>query len=312
MSILVCGSLAFDTTIELGDKLHGQCPGTSAQAGQDAYYVVPDLRRNYGGCAGNICYNLRLLGKQGMPVAAVGTDFAPYAQWLDSLGISRAYLMTVEHGYTAQTFVIRDINDNRIIAFHPGAMDFAHFNRLPPQLSAHIAVIAADAFEAMRLHAQQLNEALIPYLFYPGNALRDMHSDDFMDLAEGARWVMLNEREWKHVSQLTGLREEQLAARVSSLILNKGAEGVAIYTDGMYYGIPALSAEPLDPCGAEDAFCAGLLYGLAEEIDWETSVRIALLMWHIKARHHGTQKHSFSMAHFKQQFKRSFGYALIA
>jgi adenosine kinase len=146
MSILVCGSLAFDTTIELGDKFRGQCPGTntatdSTYVAQESYYIVPDLRRDYGGCAGNICYNLHLLGKKSLPVATVGTDFASYAQWLDSHKISREFIFTVTHGYSAQTFVIRDMNDNRIIAFHPGAVDFAHFNHLPPEISAQLAVI---------------------------------------------------------------------------------------------------------------------------------------------------------------------------
>jgi adenosine kinase len=313
MTILVSGSLAFDTTIEVDDKFRTQCCDEFGSKALDAYHIVPDLRRDFGGGAGNICYNLSLLAREAIPVATVGTDFDAYAKWLDEHRICRDCIMTMEHNYTAQNFVIRDMDDNRITAFHPGAMDFSHFNRLPRRIDSKLAVIAANGFDAMRLHAQQLSEMLVPFVFYPANSLRYMTKEDVNDLVDMAHWAFFSRREWKKTQELTGLTPEQMSARLEALIINNGTDGVDIYTQDTRYQIPPIPIKNIyDLVGAEDAFCAGLVYGLEADIDWDTTGRIASLMWLIKVGFHGTQKHHFSPVSFKQLFKRTFGYALIA
>ena len=313
ISVLVCGSLAFDTLIVLDDKFKlSQPSGSEMPHNQNVYHVVPDLRREFGGCAGNLAYNLTLLTVPAVPVGTVGTDFALYSNWLDSNCIPRDRIMVVEHSYTAQTFVVLDMDDNRITAFHPGAMDFSHFNRLPPNITATLGVIAPDSMEGMRTHAQQFVEAMVPYLLYPGNSLRHMDSDDILGLSELAQWAVFNRREWAQVEHLTGLTPAQMGARMQAVILNLDKDGAIIYAHDAQYQIPPPAHHELnDLSGADDAFCAGLVYGLAHEIDWETAGRIATLMWYIKARHHGTQRHHFTMEGFKHMFKRTFGYALI-
>jgi len=311
MAILVCGSLAFDTVMVLSDKLRMT---QAAEKGQilNLYFLVPDLRRSYGGCAGNIAYNLKLLGKTAWPMGTVGTDFTPYAIWLDKQGINRQHIKVIEHNYTAQTYITHDVDDNRITAFHPGAMNLSHVNPVPVNPAITLGVIAPDSEEGMQIHAQQFCENGTPFLYYPGHSLHQILGEDILSYIEQASWMVLNTEEWALVTRKTGLTEEQLASRLRALIINRGQDGATFYSLGVCYKTPGVPLKNLqDASGCDDAFCAGLLYGLANDIDWETTGRIASLIWAITAEHHGTQHHHFSLDAFKSLFRQAFGYALF-
>ena len=315
MSIVVCGSIAYDTRVMFDDKFKLSNPESKVTANPllDIYFIVPDLRRNFGGCAGNIAYNLKLLGRQSFPMATVGIDFEPYANWMDTCGIKRDYIKIIHHNYTAQSFVMQDVEDNKITAFHPGAMTFSHFNRIPFNRDIKLGVIAPDGYEGMLLHARQFTELGVPILFYPGVAISQMNGDDLMAFIQQSRWVALNENEWQQVQQQTGFSPEQIAERVKALIINCHRNGALIYTHETCHHIPTHAPKIIqDLTGCDDAFCAGLLYGLSVDIDWETIGRIATLMWAIKAEHHGTQSHSFTITAFKSLFKKIFGYTLMS
>ncbi len=316
MPILVCGSLAFDTTIVLNEKLKLQ-PSQEADAfgntNFDLYFMVPDLRREFGGCAGNIAYNLNLLNKEALPMGTVGADFGLYAHWLDKQRISRDCIREMEHSYTAQSYIVHDMDDNKLTAFHPGAMNFSHYNRVPTHLLVELAVIAPDGDNGMRMHAQQLVQTGIPFLFYPGYSLAQTFGEDILSFIEQSSWMVIHEEDLEFIRAETGLTEQQLAQRVRALVINRGERGAVVFSAGVEYQVPGYTPKHIfDESGCDDAFCAGLLYGLANDIDWETTGRIASLMWGIKAEHHGTQQHTFSLNSFKNLFKDTYGYALIS
>lgn len=319
MSILVCGSLAFDTTMLLTEKVQRPVHNAVSQNPKntpedtETYYLVPDLRREYGGCAGNIVYNLKQLEKSAEMMSTVGTDFSTYQTWLDKCAISTQYVKRIAHTYTAQTYITQDMDDHKIIAFHPGAMNFSHYNQVPTEARFDLAVIAPDGEEGMRTHARQLVQLGIPFLFYPGQSLYEMLNEDIMTFIEQADWAVFNQDEYQFLTQITGLQPVQISRRMQGLIINKGEQGSIIYVDDQEYSLPGVYPRTMsDRSGCDDAYCAGLLYGLYNDIDWETSGRIASLMWSIKAEHHGTQQHSLNLERFKQFFQQVYGYALIS
>lgn len=312
MSVLICGSFTYDTIMVLNDKFKFFNHALDTGSG-DLYYVIPDLRRQYGGCAGNIAYNLKMLGGQPLPMATVGTDFAQYADWLDSQGIPRTCIHQVSHSYTAQNFVTIDMEDNRITAFYAGAMTFSSFNHVAKAANkATLGTVSLDHSEAMKTHALQFTEAAIPFIFDPGHSITEFDSNDLLSFVEQANWILVNDKEWAFMSNTIDLTEEEVAIRVQALVITHGAKGATIYAEGAKYQIPAARAQAVNDtstCG--DAFCAGLLYGLSKDIDWETTGRIAALMGAIKAEHHGSQTHLVTLDTFKARFKKNFGYALI-
>lgn len=316
MSVLVCGSLAYDTVMVCDDKFKLQySAGEPLEEGEglEFYYTVPDMRRSFGGCAGNIAYNLKLLDKEAEPMAVVGHDFTAYANWLDSKKISRKRVMEVEHSYTAQTFITQDMDDSRIVTFHPGAMNFSHMNRIPEDGLFQLGVIGSDGIEGMHSHAHQMAEKLIPYIFYPGHSLHQLTGDDVLSFMQLAQWMILSRKEAKKIQQLTGLTLEQLAERVDALVVNNGRQGADIYTAEAKYQTPCPKPSHIyDYSGCEDAFCAGMVYSLLGDLDWETAGRIASLLWVVAIQHHGTQSHIFKMEKFKNLFQQAFGYALLA
>ncbi|OUD12293.1 carbohydrate kinase family protein [Thioflexithrix psekupsensis] len=312
MSVLICGSFTYDTVMVLNDKFKFLNASIESSSG-DFFYVIPDLRRQFGGCAGNIAYNLKMLGGDPLPMATIGMDFGQYAEWLDSQGISRTCIHPIAHSYTAQNFVTIDMEDNRITAFYAGAMAFSNFNPIAGKThKVALATISLDNSEAMKVHALQLSEAGVPFLFDPGHAITEFDSNDLLSFVEQTRWVLLNAQQWAYMSKTTNLTAEDVASRVQALIITQGEKGAVIYAEGAKYQIPAAKAQAVNDtstCG--DAFCAGILYGLSKDIDWETTGRIAALMGAIKAEHHGSQTHRFTLEAFKARFKKNFGYALI-
>ena len=310
MSALICGSMAFDTIMVFEDRFKNHILPEQVHI-LNVSFLVPEMRRNFGGCAGNIAYNLRLLGGDGLPMGTVGGDFAPYAQWLDRHGIRRDALREVPDTYTAQAYITTDQDDNQITAFHPGAMSFAHQVQVPDISGVTLGMVSPDGRQGMIEHAEQFAAAGIPFVFDPGQGMPMFDGADLDRFVEQATWLAFNDYEAKLMQERTGRSPEQLARDVEAVIVTRGAHGSVIYTGGRVLEIPAAPAQRLvDPTGCGDAYRGGLLYGLQNGLDWEITGRIAALMGAIKIEHAGTQNHAFDRAGFEARFKEAFGFAL--
>jgi adenosine kinase len=307
MSALICGSLAFDTVMVfhgrfrdhiLPDRIHML----------NVSFLVPGLRRNFGGCAGNIAYNLALLGGAGAPMATVGHDFEPYREWLRARSVDLRHVTVVDGEYTAQAFITTDLDDNQITAFHPGAMGHSHVNRVPDGEGIRLGVVAPDGREGMLQHAAQFADAGIPLLFDPGQGLPMFDGAELTDFIAKASWIAVNDYEGQLLRERTGLGLAEIAGRVRALIVTRGAQGSVIHADGREIVIPPVApAVVADPTGCGDAYRAGLIFGLQNGLDWETTGRIASLMGAIKIEHAGTQHHRFTRGEFEERFAASFG-----
>jgi adenosine kinase len=310
MTALICGSMAYDTVMTfegrfrdhiLADRIHML----------NVAFLTPTLRRNFGGCAGNIAYNLALLGGEGLIMATVGHDFAPYADWLDQWGVARTHVRTLEDAFTAQAFITTDLDNNQITAFHPGAMNESHRNLVGEANGIQLGIIAPDGRRGMLEHAAQFEERGIPFLFDPGQGLPMFDGAELRAFVERASWVAVNDYEASLLSQRTGWSLQQIAAQVRALVVTRGADGSWIFTGGEQLDIPVATPEQVvDPTGCGDAYRAGLLFGLERALDWETTGRVAALLAAIKIERHGTQTHRCSAAEFKDRFSAAFGYAL--
>ncbi len=308
MSALICGSFAYDTIMVFHDRFKNHILPDKVHM-LNVSFLVPDLRREFGGCAGNIAYNLGLLGGDGAPMGTVGHDFGPYAEWMDQCGVSRKYLKVIDETYTAQAYITTDMDDNQITAFHPGAMSFSHEVRVNDATGVSIGIVSPDGRDGMIEHARQFAEADIPFVFDPGQGLPMFDGDDLLRFIEQAAWVTVNDYELQLMQERTGLSPHEIAERVEALVVTLGAEGSHVYTRQHRIDIPPATAEVLnDPTGCGDAYRAGLLYGLMNDMDWETTGRIAGLMGAIKIEHHGTQNHRFTIDEFQSRFKETFGF----
>ncbi len=308
MSALICGSMAYDTIMVFHDKFkHHILPEKTHML--NVSFLVPTMRREFGGCAGNIAYNLKLLNEKPLIMATVGHDFEPYAQWLNQHKISGQFIRTLDNQYTGQAYITTDEDDNQITAFHPGAMNFSHLNSVPTvENDIRIGIVSPDGKEGMQLHAKQFAELEIPFIFDPGQGMPMFDGAELLTLVEQATWLTLNDYESELMQERTGLSLAQLAEKVEALIVTQGGEGSTIYTDGKEIKIPAAPVANLaDPTGCGDAYRAGLLYGLLNKLDWEITGRIASLTGAIKIEHHGTQNHTFNLDSFKQRYQESFG-----
>jgi len=306
MPALICGSFAYDTIMVFHDQFKNHILPDKVHILNVAFYV-PEMRREFGGCAGNIAYNLRLLGGDPVPMGTVGTDFGPYAEWMDYLGITRSHVLAVENSYTAQAFITTDMDDNQITAFHPGAMDAAHLNRITDAPEITLGIVSPDGRQGMVEHAAQFAEAGIPFIFDPGQGLPMFGGAELKHFIEQATWVCVNDYESQLLQERTGLSPHEIAEQVEALIVTLGGDGAHIYTDRQRIDIPAAPVSAMnDPTGCGDAFRAGLLYGLMNDLDWNTIGRIAALMGAIKIEHHGTQNHSFSTEEFRERYRVSF------
>jgi adenosine kinase len=308
MSALICGSMAYDTIMVFHDRFKNHILPDKVHI-LNVSFLVPVMRREFGGCAGNIAYNLSLLDEEPLIMATVGHDFEPYMQWLCQNGLSREFIRILDNHYTGQAYITTDEDDNQITAFHPGAMSESHLNSVPTDRDdITIGIVSPDGRDGMLLHAAQFKELDIPFIFDPGQGIPMFNGDELLTFLDQATWAVVNDYESELLQQRTGLSPAELAGRVEALIVTLGAQGSKIYTRGRCIDIP--SAQPkqlLDPTGCGDAYRAGLLYGLMNEFDWEVTGRIASLMGTIKIEHNGTQNHSFNMETFKQRYRESFG-----
>lgn len=306
MSALICGSYAFDNIMVFHDRFKNHILPDKVHM-LNVSFLVPDMRREFGGCAGNIAYNLKLLGGKPLPMATVGIDFEPYAKWMDECGISREHIKVIENSYTGQAFITTDMDDNQITAFHPGAMGSSHDNQVSDAKGATIGIVSPDGRDGMIEHARQFVEAGIPFIFDPGQGMPMFDGDDLMRFVEQATWVTVNDYEMQLLQDRTGKAPHEIAENVEALIVTLGGEGSHIYTKDHRIEVPSAKTSQLaDPTGCGDAYRAGLLYGLMNDMDWETTGRIASLMGAIKIEHHGTQNHRFDFAAFEARFKQAF------
>jgi adenosine kinase len=307
MSALICGSVAFDNIMVFKDRFKNHILPDKVHV-LSVSFLVPEMRKEFGGCAGNIAYNLKLLGADPLPMATVGKDFGSYGKWMDECGVNRRHVSIIDTEFTAQAFITTDLDDNQITAFHPGAMSFSHLNEVSDAEGASIGVLSPDSRDGMLQHAGQFAEAGIPFLFDPSQALPMFDGADLEHFIELATWLAVNDYEWELISERTGYSREAVAERVEALIVTRGASGSSIYVKGQHHEIPpAHAAQTLDPTGCGDAYRAGILYGLMNGMDWDTTGRIGALLGALKIEHPGTQNHRFEREEFEQRFEENFG-----
>ncbi|VAW94227.1 Sugar kinase [hydrothermal vent metagenome] len=308
MSALICGSFAYDTIMVFQDKFKNHILPDKVHI-LNVSFLVPEMRREFGGCAGNIAFSLKMLGGDPKPMATVGNDFSPYATWMDLHGIDRSYLRELGDAYTAQAFITTDQDDNQITAFHPGAMNNAHENKISDAKGITIGMVSPDGRDGMIQHAAEFAESGIPFIFDPGQGLPMFNGDELMTFIDQATWVAANDYESQLIQDRTGKSIEELSKKVEAFVVTRGGEGSYVYTNGKCLDIPtAKTAQLLDPTGCGDAYRGGLLYGIMNKLDWETTARIAALMGAIKIEQAGTQNHKISVDEFKQRFNDNYGF----
>jgi len=310
MTALICGSAAYDNIMVFEDSFKNHILPDKIHI-LNVAFLVPKLRREFGGCATNIAYNLKLLGGDPLPMATVGQDFGPYAQWMKQCGVRQDHIRVLDDVFTAQAFITTDLDDNQITAFHPGAMNHSELNKVSDAKGVKIGMVSPDGRAGMIEHAEQFAAAGIPFIFDPGQGMPMFNGDDLRKFVKECTWVTVNDYEWQLLKDRTGWDVKDVVERTDALIVTRGGAGSSIFTSDAEYEIPsAKPAEVSDPTGCGDAYRAGLLYGLANELDWETTGRIASLMGSIKIEQHGTQNHSFTRDEFSKKFKAAFGRSL--
>ena len=303
---LICGSLAFDTIMVFGDRFARHILPDKIHM-LNVSFLVPQLRREFGGCAGNIAYNLGLLDDVAYPMATVGRDFGPYREWMARAGVPTDHVRVIEAQLTAQAFITTDLDDNQITAFHPGAMQHAHENRVTDASDIAIGIVAPDGREGMIQHAAQFAAARIPFIFDPGQGLPMFSGEELARFVGQATWVTVNDYEWQLLQQKTGWNVRELTQRVAALIVTRGAAGSVIHTRDGEIAIPcAQAAAVVDPTGCGDAYRAGLIHGLLHGLDWLSTGHIASLMGAIKIESRGTQNHRFTPAEFERRLRQAF------
>lgn len=291
MRILICGSMAFDTIMVFGDQFRNHILPDKIHM-LNICFLVPEMRREFGGTAGNIAYNLKLLEGNPLIMATVGDDFAGYTEWLAQHQLDTTYIKQIPGTFTAQAFITTDQNNNQIIAFHPGAMNECHQNSVHDTDHIDLAIIAPDGREGMFLHARECHEMGIPFMFDPGQGLPMFNGEELLHFIDLATYVAVNDYEAQLLQEKTGLTLEQIAEKVHALIVTKGAQGSTIYADGKMYEIPCVKADAIvDPTGCGDAYRAGLLYGIVQGWDWNVCGRLASVMGAIKIASKGAQNH---------------------
>ena len=310
MSILICGSVAYDTIMVFHDRFKN-CILPDQIHILNVAFLVPDMRREFGGCAGNIAYNLKLLGSEPEIMATVGSDSAPYRERLQRLGISQKFVREVPNTFTAQAFITNDLDDNQITAFHPGAMNFSHLNRIADADGIKLGILSPDGREGMTQHAREFHEAGIPFVFDPGQGLPMFSGEELLQFLRLADYCTVNDYEGKLLAERTGRTLEQLAALVKALIVTRGAEGSSIFTSGERLDIPTVeAAEVIDPTGCGDAYRGGLLHAIASGMDWQQTGQLASLMGALKVAHRGGQNHTLSRDEIGARYHETFGHRL--
>ena len=307
MPTLICGSIAFDNIMVFHDRFKNHILPEQIHI-LNVAFLVPEMRREFGGCAGNIAYNLKLLEGEALIMATVGDDADPYLLRLDDLGLSHAHVRRIADSFTAQAFITTDLDDNQITAFHPGAMTYSHLNRVADVPEATLAIVAPDGRDGMLQHAQDLATAGVPFVFDPGQGLPMFSGDDLTLFMKLATYACFNDYEAKLLCDRTNRSIEDLAGEVEALIVTLGGEGSRIYTGGACHEIPCVQASAvIDPTGCGDAYRSGLLYGIAAGWDWQKTGQLAAVMGAIKITHRGGQNHRPTRSEIADHFAKAFG-----
>jgi adenosine kinase len=307
LKTLICGSIAYDTIMVFHDRFKNHILPDQIHI-LNVAFLVPDMRREFGGCAGNIAYNLKLLGGEPVIMATVGDDIGPYLQRVESLGISRMHMRLVPDTYTAQAFITTDLDDNQITAFHPGAMNHSHLNHVGEAGRVALGIVAPDGREGMVQHAREFHEAGIPFIFDPGQGLPMFGGEELLRFLQLADYCAVNDYEARLLCERTGKSLEQLAGMVKALVVTLGASGSEIHTNGRRLHIPSVTPDDVvDPTGCGDAYRAGLLYGIAHGMDWDQTGRLASLLGSIKIAHRGGQNHRPSREEIGARYREAFG-----
>ncbi len=304
---LICGSLAYDTIMVFRDRFGRHILPEQTHM-LSVSFTVGDMRREWGGCAGNIAYNLRALGGAPVVMATIGDDGVPYRERLEGLGIGIDGVRHVPGTFTAQAFIISDLDDNQITAFHPGAMAHSHQNRVGEVEDVAVGIVAPDGKEGMRAHAAGFHARRIPFVFDPGQGMPLFSGDELIEMIDCATVLAVNDYEASLLCERTGMTQEQLARRVEAMVVTRGAEGSRIHVGGATIHVPAVRPEALvDPTGCGDAYRAGLLYGMANGWDWQTSGRVAAVLGAIKIAARGGQNHAVDRDAVAAVYHRHFG-----
>ena len=304
---LVTGSMAYDTIMVFPDRFRNHLLADQLHI-LNVCFLTPEMRREFGGTAGNIAYNLKLLGEEALLMATVGEDIDPYLARLRELGIGAGLLKRIAGQFTAQAFITTDMDDNQITAFHPGAMNHSHENRIGPELGAGLAIIGPDGKDGMLEHSRQCAAHGIPFLFDPGQGMPMFSGEELLEMVKLASYLAVNDYEGKMLEEKTGRKLVSLAGELKALVVTLGALGSQIYTDGKCIEIPLVKADAeVDPTGCGDAYRAGLLYGIAKGWDWEKTGRLASLMGAIKIAHRGPQNHKPSRDEIAARYSKAFG-----
>jgi len=309
MRTLICGSIAYDTIMVFRDRFQNHILPQRLHI-LNVAFLVPDMRREFGGCAGNIAYTLNLLGGEPLIMATVGEDYQPYAYRLEKLHLSQQHIRQIPGTFTAQAFITTDLDDNQITAFHPGAMNHSHANHVHDARDVKLGIIAPDGREGMLQHAREFDEAGIPFLFDPGQGLPMFSGEELLAFVRMASYIAVNDYEGELLQERTGMKLEELAKAVKALIVTLGARGSLVLANGRRLEIPAVKAkEVVDPTGCGDAYRAGLLYGIACGLDWPATGQLASLLGAIKIEKRGGQTHHFTRDEIAERYREAFGAA---
>ena len=310
MTTLICGSMAFDTIMVFPDQFKKHILPEQIHI-LNVSFMVPEMRREFGGTAGNIAYNLKLLEDDPAIMATVGHDFGSYRERLGALGLRSTHLREVPDQFTAQAFITTDLDDNQITAFHPGAMSFAHLNRVADAPDARLGIVSPDGRQGMVEHCRDFAAAGIPFVFDPGQGLPMFSGDDLKGMMKGAAALAVNDYEARVVEQRTGLAVERIAAELGAVVVTRGAEGSSVYTREGRIDVHAAAPERVvDPTGCGDAYRSGLLYGMARRWEWRRSARLASVMGSIKIAHRGGQNHRPARSEIGERLRETYGETL--
>ena len=307
--ILVTGSIAYDTIMVFPDRFRNHLLADQLHI-LNVCFLTPEMRREFGGTAGNIAYNLKLLGEDALVMATVGDDVGPYVERFERLGIATRLFRRLAGQFTAQAFITTDLDDNQITAFHPGAMNSSHDNHVTRALGAGLAIVAPDGKDGMLQHARECAAASVPFVFDPGQGLPMFSAVELEEFIRLADYVAVNDYEGKMLEEKTGRKLEILAREVKALVCTLGAKGSLILAGGERHEIPSIAAAAVvDPTGCGDAYRAGLLYGIAHRWDWPSTGRLGSLLGALKIASRGAQNHAFTRAEIENRFRTAFGYS---
>ncbi|MDP1549390.1 MAG: carbohydrate kinase family protein [Nitrosomonas sp.] len=307
MRTLICGSIAYDNIMVFPDHFKNHILPEKIHV-LNVAFLVPEMRREFGGCAGNIAYNLKMLGGEPVMMATVGDDYVPYAARFEQLNLTQQHVQRIPETFTAQAFITTDLDDNQITAFHPGAMNFSHLNSVKDTSDIRLGIIAPDGRDGMMQHAREFHEAGIPFVFDPGQGLPMYNGEELLDFIDKADYIAVNDYEGQMLQDRTGRSLESLANQAKALIITLGAQGSIIYADGKKIEIPCVKPKDIvDPTGCGDAYRAGLLYGIVNNLDWQTTGQLGSLMGSLKIARKGGQNHRFSRDEIGEYYFENFG-----